>query len=270
MMLPRSLKTVTPGNALIVAKNAAAGAARIIMRQYGKTLQVDEKHRHDFVTEIDRQSEAFIIQTIRRAFPGHEILAEESGTHERPSPYRWIVDPLDGTTNYIHGIPFFAISIALEINGQIAAALVYEPVRQEWFTATADHGAFLNGRRIHVSSVADSAYSVLATGFPFRNYSKVDSYMKLFKFFMLNSSGIRRPGSAALDLCYLACGRFDGFWELNLSPWDVAAGSLIIKEAGGTVTDFRGGTDYIYSGTIVGSNSRIHSWMLDAIRNHYE
>lgn len=254
-------------NALHVAVGAAMQAGRVIMDGYGKVLQVEAKQHHDFVTEVDKDAEASIIKYIRRAFPDHEILAEESGRHENVNACRWIIDPLDGTTNFIHGMPMFAVSIALEVGGELTAGAVYEPVRKELFTAEKNKGAFLNGRKISVSSEAEKSRCLLATGFPFRNYELLDEYLKIFKSFMTQVSGIRRPGSAALDLCYLACGRYDGFWELNLKPWDIAAGTLIIQEAGGVITDFSGRKDFLYKGNVIGSNSKIHSWMLDAVRD---
>lgn len=259
-----------PRNARTVAIGAALQAARIIMDYFGKTVQIDAKQHHDFVTEVDRRSEETIIQYIHRAFPDHEILAEESGCHTNVSPYRWIIDPLDGTTNFIHGMPMFAVSIALEVEGDLKVGVVYEPIRKEMFVAEKGKGAFLNDRKIAVSKTSEHAHCLLATGFPFRNFDMLDDYLRLFKFFMMHVSGIRRPGSAALDLCYLACGRFDGFWELNLNPWDMAAGALIIKEAGGTITRFNGGDGFLYRGHVIGSNGLIQSWMLDAAREAFK
>jgi myo-inositol-1(or 4)-monophosphatase len=256
-----------PRNALHVAVGAAMQAGRIIMESYGKVQQIEAKQHHDFVTEVDKRSEESIIRYIHRTFSEHEILAEESGKHENVNACKWIIDPLDGTTNFIHGVPMFAVSIALEVDGELTTAAVYEPVRKELFTAEKGKGAFLNGRKITVSSRTEKTRCLLATGFPFRNYELVGEYLDLFKFFMTQVSGIRRPGSAALDLCYLACGRYDGFWELNLKPWDIAAGALIIREAGGTITDFAGRKDFLYKGNIIGSNSLIHPWMLESARN---
>jgi len=254
-----------PRNAQTVALGAAMRASRIIMSNYGKTLQIDAKLHNDFVTHVDRQAEEAIIQHIGRAFPGHEILAEESGAKELKSDYRWIIDPLDGTTNFIHGIPMFAVSIALEIRGTLSLGVVHEPVRKELFTAEIGKGAFLNGRKISVSKTVEKSHCLLATGFPFRAFTFLDDYLAIFKYFMTQTSGIRRPGSAALDLCYLACGRFDGFWELNLKPWDIAAGALIIKESGGSITDVSGGDRFLEKGNVVGSNGKIHDWMLNTM-----
>ena len=256
-----------PRNAIHIAVGAAIQAGRIIMDGYGKALHVEAKQQHDFVTEIDKRSEESIINYIKRAFPKHEILAEESGQGQNVSSYRWIIDPLDGTTNFIHGVPMFAVSIALEVDGELQIGVVYEPHRKELFRAEKGKGAFLNDRKISVSSTAERSRCLLATGFPFRDYALLDDYLRIFKAFMVQTSGIRRPGSAALDLCYLACGRFDGFWELNLKPWDIAAGTLIITEAGGQVTNFAGGTDFLYRGNVIGSNRVIHSWMLETVKD---
>lgn len=256
-----------PKNAVNVAVGAAMQAGRVIMESYGKVLQVEAKQHHDFVTEVDKRSEESIIRFVQRAFPSHEILAEESGQHQNVNACRWIIDPLDGTTNFIHGVPMFAVSIGLEVEGELTVGVVYEPVRKELFVAEKNKGAFLNNRKISVSSVTDRSRCLLATGFPFRYYELLDDYLKIFKSFMMQTSGIRRPGSAALDLCYLACGRFDGFWELNLKPWDIAAGTLIIKEAGGLVTDFAGQSNFLYKGNVIGSNTLIHPWMLDTVKD---
>lgn len=252
-----------------VAVNAALKAGRIITSYTGKNLSVNEKRLHDFVTQADKESEEAIIKTIRSAFPDHDILAEESGLHKQSSECRWIIDPLDGTTNFIHGLPLYCVSIALEINGVISVGVVYEPVRKELFSAVSGRGAFLNGKPIRVSECSEPSKALLATGFPYRDYSMIENYLQLFKYFMTHSAGIRRPGSAALDLCYLACGRVDGFWELFLNPWDVAAGAVIIAEAGGALSDFNGGNNYIYGGNIIGSNKSMHPWMIAAARDHF-
>ena len=264
--------TVSPAllrKARTTAVNAAMQAGRIIMSNLGKKVTVDEKQRHDFVTRVDKEAESAIIAIIQRAFPGHEILAEESGLQKQQTEFRWIIDPLDGTTNFIHGFPLFCVSIALEIQGIISVGVVYEPVRKELFEAVSGQGAYLNGKPVRVSACSDPSRALLATGFPYRDFRLVDNYMDLFKYFMSHSAGVRRPGSAAMDLCYLACGRLDGFWELFLNPWDVAAGVLIIKEAGGQLSDFSGGNNYVYHGNIIGSNGNIHDWMVDAARNYF-
>ena len=259
-----------PRNVLSVATGAALQAGRIIMEGYGNVREVQTKQYHDFVTEIDKRSEECIIQHLERAFPSHGILAEESGASERSGSFRWIIDPLDGTTNFIHGIPLFAVSIALEVEGVLEVGVVYEPIRKELFTAQRGRGAFLNDRKIRVSKTNDLQRCVMATGFPFRNFDLIDGYLKSFRRFMTEVSGIRRPGSAALDLCYLAAGRYDGFWELNLNPWDMAAGALLIREAGGKITTFSGGDDFLARGNVVGSNTLIHDWMLGLLRESFE
>lgn len=252
-----------------IAVNAAKKASRVILSYLGKALSVDEKKKHDFVTAADRAAEEVIIQTIRRAFPDHDILAEESGQKQNNSRFRWIIDPLDGTTNFIHGFPFFCVSIALETDGCVEMGVVFDPNRNECFSAIVGQGAFLNGKKIHVSECSDPSNALLATGFPYRDYSHAEPYLSLFKYYMTHSAGIRRPGSAALDLCYLACGRIDGFWELYLKPWDVAAGSVIIQEAGGLLSDFSGGANYIYGGNIIGANQSLHAWMIAAAQDSF-
>lgn len=253
-----------------VAVNAAKKASRIILSYLGKALTVDEKKKHDFVTAADREAEEVLIRTLRHTYPEHDILAEESGEHTSRSSFRWIIDPLDGTTNFIHGFPFFCVSIALEIEGNLVMGIVYDPNRNELFSAIRGHGAFLNRARIHVSDCTDPSRALLATGFPYRDYTHAEPYMRLFKHYMTHTAGIRRPGSAALDLCYLACRRIDGFWELYLKPWDVAAGAVIILEAGGILSDFSGGSDYIFGGNIIGSNPYLHSWMAQAAQKCFE
>lgn len=248
-----------------VAIGAALQAGRVILEGYGRVARIDVKRHLDFVTDVDHRSEETVIRHILRAFPDHAILAEESGARAE-SPYRWIIDPLDGTTNFIHGLPMFAVSIALEAHGQLQIGVVYEPLRKELFVAERGAGAFLNDRAIRVSPAQDRARCLLATGFPFRNLDGVDEYLAMFRSLMSQVSGIRRPGSAALDLCYLAAGRVDGFWELNLSPWDIAAGALMIEEAGGRITRFNGGPDFLYRGHVIGSNGHLHEWLLETAR----
>jgi len=257
-----------PRQARSVAIGAALQAGRAIMDGYGRISHIEEKQHHDFVTDVDHRSEKIIIQHLRRAFPSHAILAEESGLHSEEA-IRWIVDPLDGTTNFIHGLPMFAVSIALEVEGELRLGVVYEPVRKELFVAEKGSGATLNDRAIRVSTNSELPRCLLSTGFPFRNMEYVEGYLSFFRSVMTQVSGIRRPGSAALDLCYLACGRVDGFWELNLSPWDIAAGALIITEAGGQITRFNGGPDFLYRGHVIGSNGRIHEWLLSEARRAF-
>lgn len=258
-----------PRNALSVAVGAAVQAGRIIMDGFGNVREISTKQHHDFVTEIDHRSEECIIGRIERAFPEHAILAEESGRRDKPGPCRWIIDPLDGTTNFIHGMPMFAVSIALEVDGVLEVGVVYDPAKKELFSAQRGKGAFLNERRISVSRAVDRRTCLLATGFPFRDFDLVDAYLRSFRIFMTEVAGIRRPGSAALDLAYLAAGRYDGFWELNLNPWDMAAGALLITEAGGQITGFAGGADFLDKGHVVGSNRILHAWMLASLREAF-
>jgi myo-inositol-1(or 4)-monophosphatase len=244
-------------------------AGKLIMRHFGSIQQdqIDVKMASDFVTFVDRESESILITELQRAFPDHSFYAEESSRAPKGG-YRWIIDPLDGTTNYIHGSPLFTISVALEHEGDIILGLVYEPVRDELFSAEKGKGAFLNGKPIHVSGVQDPDASLLSTGFPFRQKEKIDAYLAGFKEMFMHVSGIRRMGSAALDLSYVACGRFEGFWEMGLSPWDVAAGALLIQEAGGKFTDFSGGEGAIWSGDVVASNGHLHDLLVSITRKH--
>jgi len=223
---------------------------------------IDIKQASDFVTRIDRESEQIIIKTIRRKFPDHHFLAEESLKESGTEQYRWIIDPLDGTTNYIHGYPVFSLSIALQLNGEIILGIVFDPLRGEIFTAEKGKGAFLNGKKTKVSTAVKMKNSLIATGFPFRKRELIDPYLMLFKNIFNRVSDIRRAGSAALDLAHVACGRCEGFFELSLGPWDIAAGGILIKEAGGTITDFGGGNDYLSTGNVVAAAPAIHREML--------
>jgi len=245
------------------AFRAAMLAGKIVLENRGRITgsDIDAKQASDFVTRVDRESEQTIIETIKKSFPYHHILAEES-MHDPPSgEYRWIIDPLDGTTNYIHNYPVFAISIALQYRGEIIVSLIFDPERDEVFTAERGSGAFLNGRKIHVSSV-EPERALITTGFPFRKREFLRQYLGIFERVFKWSSDIRRAGSAALDLAYLACGRCEGFFEIGLSPWDIAAGSLLIEEAGGIVSDFRGGKDYLLTGNIVAGTPQVHPFLL--------
>jgi len=255
--------TVLDNDFLGTAFRAAMLAGQVILENKGKIAgsDIDAKQASDFVTRVDRESEEIIINTIKTRFPDHDILAEET-LHDPPKgDFRWIIDPLDGTTNYIHGYPVFAISIALEYKGQIIIGLIFDPERDEVFTAEKDRGAFLNGKKIRVSNTEPDV-ALITTGFPFRKKQYIREYLNIFEKIFLWSSDIRRAGSAALDLAYLACGRCEGFFEIGLSPWDIAAGSLLIKEAGGVVTDFKGGNEYLISGNIVAGTPKIHPKLL--------
>lgn len=250
-----------------VAEKAARAAGEVILKNLGGLSMGDigSKQTADFVTRVDRESEERIIGILRSAFPGHAIFSEES-LKEEGGGYRWVIDPLDGTTNYIHGYPVFAVSIALEKNGEPVLGVILDPLREELFSAEKTGGAFLNGAPIKVSGARSMDNSLVATGFPFRRKEMLDIYLRAFKRVFMRASGIRRAGSAALDLAYLAAGRFEGFFELGLSPWDIAAGSLIVEEAGGVVTDFRGGHEYMSTGNIVAGNPAAHRELLGEIK----
>ncbi len=257
---------------LDVAQAVAKAAGEIVMASYARVTEsdVDEKGRHDYVTVVDRASQDTIVAGIRRAFPDDFIVAEESLAPEvnagrNPGGRRWYIDPLDGTTNYIHAYPVFAVTLALEIAGRLMVAVTYAPRDGELFCAVRGHGAFLNGERMHVSRLYDHNRILLGTGFPFRARHLLDIYLKSFAYFFNHARGVRRGGAAALDLAYVAAGRLDGFWELTLSSWDIAAGVLLIEEAGGRVTDFFGGDTYLSSGHVIATNQLLHDWMLEGI-----
>ena len=254
-------------NYLNVAIEAAREAGKFLKLNLGKVKSIETKKEEiNLVTEIDRESESRIIQIIRRNFPHHDILAEESGGKSGGSDYRWIIDPLDGTTNYTHAFPVFSVSIALEYRGEVILGVVYDPNFDELFYAEKGKGAFLNGRRITVSKTDKLIKSMLATGFPYNIKENPDHCVEHFVNFLMTAQAIRRLGSAAIDLVYVACGRLDGFWEVNLNPWDVAAGQLIVKEAGGKVTGFLGEEFNIYSKRILASNGLIHDQMIEVFK----
>ena len=254
---------------LNTAVKAARRAGTIIMRHLDRleTLTIETKGRNDFVSEVDRMAEAEIIHILHTAYPSHGILAEETGS-QAGDDYLWIIDPLDGTTNFLHGYPQFAVSIALQHKGRLEQAVVFDPFKNELFTATRGNGAQLNDRRIRVSRTQDLDKALLGTGFPFRSHQHLETWINTLRDLLLRSSDIRRAGSASLDLAHVACGRFDGFWELGLSPWDMAAGCLLIHEAGGIVSDFAGGAGFLTSGNILAATPRIHEIMLARIRTH--
>ncbi len=259
---------------LNIAIQAARRAARIINRGALdlETIKIARKQRNDFVTEVDQAAEAAIIETLRGAYPGHAILAEESGhaPGQQAAPVEkaehvWIIDPLDGTTNFIHGMPQYAISIALAQRGVVTQGLVYDPNRDELFTATRGRGAFLNNRRIRVSNRPRLDQALVGTGFPQSRLDNLDDYMTLFRMLIERTGGVRRPGAASLDLAYAACGRYDGFFEIGLSPWDVAAGSLLVSEAGGLVGDFEGDSNYLFGQRIVAGNPKVFAALIQLI-----
>ena len=239
---------------LTAAVKAARRAGTIINRASMDvgSLAVTKKRHNDFVTEVDKAAEKAVIETLLATYPDHGILAEESGVSgPQDAEYVWIIDPLDGTTNFIHGFPQYAVSIGLRHKGIITQAVVYDPSRNELFTASRGRGAYLNDRRIRVSGRIGLADSLIGTGFPFRDGSHLEEYMRMFKAVTQETAGVRRPGAAALDLAYVACGRLDGFWEIGLAPWDMAAGSLLILESGGLIADLEGEGDYLKNGHVV-------------------
>ena len=253
---------------LNIAVKAARRAATVINRASTQLdlLTVQSKSPNDFVTEVDRAAEQAIIEVLRDAFPGHGILAEESGESGPESEFTWIIDPLDGTTNFIHGMPQYAVSIAQTKNGVLEHAVVYDPNTNEMFTASRGAGAFLNDRRIRVSRRTRLNEALIGTGFPFRRFDHVDAYLAMFKELTQKTAGIRRPGAASLDLAYVAAGRFDGFWEMGLSPWDMAAGVLLIQEAGGLVSDLSGEANYLATGNLVAGTPKIFGQLLPIIQ----
>ena len=257
---------------LTIAIKAARRAATIINRASLDVdiLQVQSKSPNDFVTEVDRAAEAAIIEVLREAYPEHGILAEESGETAGTggSDCQWIIDPLDGTTNFIHGFPQYAISIALARRGVVEQAVVFDPNRNELFTATKGSGAFLNDRRIRVSKRIRLNEALVGTGFPYRQFDHVDSYLAMFRELTQKTAGLRRPGAASLDLAYVACGRLDAFWEMGLAPWDMAAGALLITEAGGLASDFAGEAAYLSSGNVVAGSPKIFGQLLPIIQAH--
>ena len=252
------------------ALKIATEAGAILLQNYGKVHRITQKGMHaiNLVTDIDKKSEKYIVGRLLKAFPDHQILAEEGSLSETLSPYKWLIDPLDGTTNYLHGFPFFAVSIGLEIKGELAFGIVYAPMLRELFVAERKKGATLNGKRIHVSKERTLAKSLLATGFPYDVRVAKRNNLNYFSAFVKKARAIRRAGAASIDLCYVACGRFGGFWELRLAPWDLAAGVLMVQEAGGKVTNFSGRKLSLYgSGDTVASNGKIHTALLQVIQN---
>jgi myo-inositol-1(or 4)-monophosphatase len=248
-----------------VAIKAALEAGGVLRRSLGRVREIAYKGENNLVTEVDRLSENTVIGIIKASFPSHGIFAEERGKSSSESDFLWIIDPLDGTTNYAHTYPVFSVSIALQIKGTLVLGVVYDPLREELFSAELGSGAYLNERSIKVSAVRTVKESLLCTGFTHENEWMVEENLIHFANFIKRAQAVRRDGSAALDLCYVACGRYDGFWELGLNPWDTAAGSLILKEAGGKITDFNGREFSIYSEELLATNGIIHKEMLDVL-----
>ena len=243
---------------LNIAIRAARAAGNIILKQVDRVHEIpaDKKGINDFVSEVDRAAERIIIDTLNKAYPDHSILAEESGHHGH-NEFQWIIDPLDGTTNFLHGFPQFAVSIALQCKSRLEVAVVYDPLKDELFTAVNGQGANLNDRRIRVTKHRHLEGALLGTGFPFKEQERLDEYLETFRALFTMTAGIRRAGSAALDLSYVACGRLDGFWEFGLEPWDLAAGVLIIQESGGMVGNLDGSEFKLTNGDIVAANPRL-------------
>ena len=256
--------TPAPRALLDAAVEMARAAGAILREGYGRAHRPERKGRIDLVTEYDRRSEALVLEAIATRFPGHAVLAEESGAAAGgagAAPVRWVIDPLDGTTNFAHNYPFFCVSIAAEVSGALAAGAVYDPLRDEMFAASAGGGATLNGTPIRVSDIERLEDALIVTGFPYHVRERPEESLPAFRAFLMRAQAIRRDGSAALNLCYLAAGRFDGFWEGALSPWDMAAGVLIVREAGGVVTGYRGDVFRLERAEILASNGRLHEEM---------
>ncbi len=247
---------------------AARSAGQIILDNLGRLSKEDVilKQVSDFVTRVDKESEACIVRIIRERYPDHHILAEETVKETALEGYRWIIDPLDGTTNFIHQYPVFCVSIALELQCKVIAGVIFDPLRKDLFLAEKGKGAYLNEQPITVSTITACPDSLITTGFPFRRKELIDPYLKLFKNVLFKVSDLRRAGSAALDLAYLAAGRCEGFFEIGLSPWDIAAGSLIIEEAGGVITDFGGGNEYLSTGNVIAGNKAIQAELLKYVQ----
>jgi myo-inositol-1(or 4)-monophosphatase len=278
---PGAADTTPPSPARFeeAAREAARRPGSLLRRRFRDTsrLRVEAKGARDFVTEVDREAEELVVGYLRARFPDHRILAEESfsrigdeiAADGAAGQHRWIVDPLDGTTNFIHGVPAFAVSVALEDDSGLLAAAIYDPVHDETFHACRGGGSRLGGEPIGCSRRTELDDALLATGFPFRDLSRADGYLRAFEAFMRTTAGIRRAGAASLDLAFTACGRYDGFWEVGLHPWDLAAGALLVREAGGLVTDVVGGESYLESGEILASGPALHARMLEITRGAF-
>ena len=254
---------------LTIAVKAARRAGSIINRACRNIdiVAAREKAANDYVSEVDHEAEQAIVRTLLEAYPDHSILAEESGASGN-SEYQWIIDPLDGTTNFLHGFPQYAVSIALAHKGIVTQAVIYDPGRNDLFTATRGRGAYLNETRLRVSKRAELKTSLVGTGFPFRQFEHVDAYLAMFRDMLKKTAGVRRPGAAALDLAYVAAGRLDGFWELGLSPWDIAAGGLLVTEAGGLIGDLEGNDQYMKSGNVVAGNPKVFAQIIQLLSPH--
>ncbi|SIT73299.1 myo-inositol-1(or 4)-monophosphatase [Ectothiorhodosinus mongolicus] len=252
---------------LNTAIKAARAAGSIIARSANRLdmVSVQQKDANDFVTQVDQAAEEEIIRILRRAYPDHGFLAEESGASDSESEFTWVIDPLDGTTNFIHGIPQYAVSIALKQGKRLEQAVIYDPIKEELFTASRGGGAMLNNRRIRVSDRKDLNGVLLGTGIPFRAHHDLDFFIEALRALLPGTAGVRRAGAASLDLAYVACGRLDGFWESDLNQWDIAAGALIVQEAGGLVGDLSGGERFLESGNIVAASPKVFKGMLQRL-----
>ena len=249
-----------------IATEAALEAGETLLERFRTDFKISKKGRIDLVTEMDLKAEEVILSRLRSEFPHHQILSEEKGAYSNTSPCKWIVDPLDGTTNYAHGYRFFCVSIALEVEGELVLGVVYDPVAKELFSAQRGQGATLNGSPISVSDQGELVDSLLSTGFSYTD-GEIGKNLQFFNRIIFHSRAVRRDGAAALDLCHVACGRFEGFWELSLNAWDVAAGWLIVKESGGSVTNLSGLACTIYDQEILASNGKIHPSLIDIFQN---
>jgi len=254
-----------------IAVEAAHAGGEVLRRRFADRsgLLVSVKAKHDYVTEVDHEAEAAVVAVLRRRAPAHAILAEEGSPGGENAGFRWIVDPLDGTTNFIHGVPTFAVSIGLEDEHGLVAGCVVDPCRGETFHARRGGGAFLNGVKIACTPVDQLDAALIATGFPFRDMDRLPAYLTAFERFIRSTSGLRRAGSASLDLAYTACGRYDGFFEVGLSPWDLAGGAIVVIEAGGLVTDVGGGPDFLREGSVVAAGARLHAAMLAITKSSF-
>lgn len=247
---------LNPTLVLANVKSVIRDAGKILLHHFGKIKErdIEVKSKNDYVTFVDKESESFIMTHLKKLYPKISFLAEESGSSADVSKYRWIIDPLDGTKNYIHSYPLFCISISLEYRGKPVISVVYDPLHREMFSAISGMGAYLNGEKISVSNAHHLQQTLIVTGFPFRNQAFIDNYLAIFRDVFMHCSSIRRDGSAALDLCYTACGRFDGFWEFGLNRWDISGGALVVQESGGRLFDIDGSDNYLDSGNIVCAN----------------
>ncbi len=254
---------------LNIAIRAARSAGDLILRSSDNIgqLNIDQKGKNDYASEVDRAAEREIINIIRTAYPDHAILAEESGLHQG-NDFVWVIDPLDGTTNFLHGFPQYAVSIALKYRGRLEVAVIYDPLRDELFTAKRGGGAMLNSRRLRVTNQTSMKGALIGTGFPFKTDLHLDAYIGMFRAITTEAAGIRRAGAAALDLAYVAAGRLDGFWEIGIMEWDMAAGILLIKEAGGVVTDFSFNDNYLASGNVIAGSPKMHQMLYQLIEPH--